>query len=29
MIHKTAARCLFTLWRRFFLLSLLYRGNIQ
>ena len=29
MIHKTAARCLCTLWRRFILLSLLYRGNIQ
>ena len=29
MIHKTAARCLCTLWRRFSLLSLLSRGNIQ
>ena len=29
MIHKTAARCLCTLWRRFSLLSLLYRGKIQ
>ena len=29
MIHKSAARCLCTLWRRFSLLSLLSRGNIQ
>nr|DAE55624.1 MAG TPA: hypothetical protein [Caudoviricetes sp.] len=29
MIHKTAPRCLCTLWRRFFLLLLLSRANIQ